>query len=370
MGGSMKYRGVYRNVYGYASSRFAGGALKYKFHNLGYKNSGSYGNKFFDTGAKRSIYVDNILDWEAIDWLLWGSVTLLGITITGAALGAWRDSVEWSESGKKEDFERLMTNRKALYDKTHAAVLLNMPRTLEKSIKRGADIDAANKLGETPIKLAVYNSRKACLQVLLKHGAKADYIDPLTGDNLLQYVIFEGNINMAKQLVPHVDVNNVNHKGENALHIVIRKFPVLTLASHTLYGEQYYELAEKLLEKGIDLDQKNADYGDTPLHLAAKLNDLEMLELLTKDLTVINPWIRNKGYCTPLETYIIAMRYRDKYPVDEHREYLLLKKFYEDAEAHLENLIIKQEALFFDKAIEEFDLSGIESEWAQIAIDL
>nr|5H76_A Chain A, DARPin,Immunoglobulin G-binding protein A [synthetic construct]5H76_B Chain B, DARPin,Immunoglobulin G-binding protein A [synthetic construct]5H76_C Chain C, DARPin,Immunoglobulin G-binding protein A [synthetic construct] len=98
----------------------------------------------------------------------------------------------------------------------------------------GADVNAADNTGTTPLHLAAYSGHLEIVEVLLKHGADVDASD-----------VF----------------------GYTPLHLA------------AYWG--HLEIVEVLLKNGADVNAMDSD-GMTPLHLAAKWGYLEIVEVLLK----------------------------------------------------------------------------------------
>jgi ankyrin repeat protein len=99
-------------------------------------------------------------------------------------------------------------------------------------IKRGADVDAINKMGVTPLHLASYNNSIETAKLLIERGA---------------------------------DVDAKGNGGWTPLY------------QATLYN--FIEIAKLLLDRGADVKAKDND-GYTPLHRASRWNRIEIAKLL------------------------------------------------------------------------------------------
>ena len=138
---------------------------------------------------------------------------------------------------------------------------------IDESLENGADINAKNEYGKTPLHIAVSKNE----------GQRWDdaYYDPDYSD-LVLYLLRKG-----------ADVNVSDSYGNTPLHIVTRGDTV------------NYTIALALLDKGADVNAKNAD-DDTPLHNSAAMPALSagIASMLLENGADVNA--KNKDDNTPL----------------------------------------------------------------------
>ncbi|MFP3023282.1 MAG: ankyrin repeat domain-containing protein [Wolbachia sp.] len=129
-------------------------------------------------------------------------------------------------------------------------------------IEAGADINAENKEGETPLCVAAMKGYSWVVELLLIAGANVN-VDVLaeTSFNFVfevgskVKVFYKGNMNLAKRL------------GQAPLHIAV-------MENHT-------EGVELLLNRGADVNAENKG-GETPLYVAAVYHLIDIAKILIK----------------------------------------------------------------------------------------
>ncbi|HQP04983.1 MAG TPA: ankyrin repeat domain-containing protein, partial [Bacteroidales bacterium] len=151
-------------------------------------------------------------------------------------------------------------------------------------IEKGANVNARNEYGETPLHFASKEGSFEIAQLLIERGAnvnaKAKY-----SHTPLHYAS-EGYLDIAKLLIEKGA--DVNAKISDDLRYYAGYTPL-----HFASKEGSFEIAQLLIEKGADVNAKN-EFGETPLHLAST----DMAELLIEKGANVNA--RNEYGETPL----------------------------------------------------------------------
>jgi ankyrin repeat protein len=146
---------------------------------------------------------------------------------------------------------------------------------VEALVAKGADLDAKDKYGWTPLHRAVFNGKNDTAALLIAKGADVNARNH-DGDTPLHKAVTKETAELL--ITKGADVNARNYDGETPLYKAVNK-----------------EMAELLITKGADVNAKAND-GGTPLHHKAANKDVaELLILKGADVNARD----NDGY-TPL----------------------------------------------------------------------
>ncbi|XP_067668390.1 putative ankyrin repeat protein RF_0381 [Haliotis asinina] len=118
----------------------------------------------------------------------------------------------------------------------------------------------------TPLMVAAQHGHRKVVELLLRNGANASYVD-VVGDNLLIWACEGGDVETVK-LVLSLNIVDVNSHGCRS------KTPVIEAAQHG-----HRDVVEFLVKKGADVTQVD-DIGENTLHWACEGGDLETVKLL------------------------------------------------------------------------------------------
>ena len=92
-------------------------------------------------------------------------------------------------------------------------------QTVELLLPEGADLEAGNKDGETPLHIMVNRKRLACTVALLSHGADVNALG-MENETPLHTAVKVGDVNIVKALIVFgADINAVNDKNETPRHL-------------------------------------------------------------------------------------------------------------------------------------------------------
>ena len=167
------------------------------------------------------------------------------------------------------------------------AALNNELEEARQLIARGANVEAVDTTGQTPLHYAVRGD-KAVAELLIAKGAKVDAKDNTGATPLHNAVLSSGTLEVIDLLIAKgADINAKNSYGITPLHF----------AAQVADKEQ----AERLIDEGADVNAKD-NAGATPLHNAAWNGITITAELLIAEGADINAKANN-GF-TPLSNAV------------------------------------------------------------------
>ena len=137
---------------------------------------------------------------------------------------------------------------------------------LKSLVAIGANSNASNEYGNTPLEYAVFsNSNVAVLEYLISRGANINAVNENGG--LLHYARRNPNVQVFEYLVSQgVDVYATDKWDNTPLHWAAKENPNV-------------EVLKYLVSQGLDVNAKNGD-GNTALHLAMRSGQSEVAEYL------------------------------------------------------------------------------------------
>ena len=177
------------------------------------------------------------------------------------------------------------------HEALHRAAAWGHIQNVQLLIECGADINAVNKCGQTPLHTAAggYQDCPELCEILLKHGAKMDAKDK-DGNQPLHLACKQGHSGAEKLLVAYgADVTVTNVDGHTPVHLV-RQHLVGTneeggahLQLHVAAKMGHVETVQQLLDSGADVNTV-IKHGRTLLHTIADgwLDCPELCDMLLK----------------------------------------------------------------------------------------
>jgi len=163
-------------------------------------------------------------------------------------------------------------------------------RTLLEYEEQRCDVELPSESGETPLLAAVSSANEEdleCLKLLLSHptnAAKVNRPNRLTGESALLASISKDDWTVFQLLLqaPGIELDNTTIDRDGHRH-----GPPLLFA---IEEEAAIKVIQELLNQGAKVDASRNERGYTPLHLAVRDENVELVELLVKHVrTKQNP---------------------------------------------------------------------------------
>jgi len=177
-----------------------------------------------------------------------------GATTEGIDL-SWMDPIEWKKQ-IDEDLEGCDLHLAARGNRWKVAGLL---------IDRGADIDAKNKTGDTPMHYAAWFDSLAVAHELIRRGAKIEAKNN-AGRTPLHDAASRNSVDVTHLLITSdAEFETKDNYGRTPLHGAA--------VNNSL------DVARLLTDRGADIEVKDSD-GWTPLHYAAEFDSTDVARLL------------------------------------------------------------------------------------------
>ncbi|MGE5293929.1 MAG: ankyrin repeat domain-containing protein, partial [Solirubrobacterales bacterium] len=149
----------------------------------------------------------------------------------------------------------------------------------------GADVNAEDSLGGMPLDYAMFDERMDVIEALLDCGAKADRTRRFDGTTVLHATVSIGMLNVVMEFINRgADVNVRDRDGQSPVH-------------EAAWADDG-AMAELLLDHGAKINVKDRN-GDTPAHVAAVNGYADLLDLLMS--RGANAEAKNDQGLTPLD---------------------------------------------------------------------
>ncbi|CAO3692903.1 unnamed protein product [Umbelopsis ramanniana] len=144
------------------------------------------------------------------------------------------------------------------------------PQVIPVLIDNGAFVDARNSQKRNVAVLHHYVSQGQieALRILLSSGCNIHSTDD-DFNTALHYAARKGNCEVAVLLLQKgIDINARNCRGESALHVALQN--------------EFYELSQLLIERNIDIEAKTYKSESTALHIAIETKNSDLISLLVR----------------------------------------------------------------------------------------
>jgi ankyrin repeat protein len=175
----------------------------------------------------------------------------------------------------------------------HFAVRADEVDIVSVLIRAGADTNAENRLGVTPLFLAAQNGNAVMVQKLLAAGANADQVDRATGESILMVAIRAGSTDSVRALLS-------SKANPNVAEPQLRLTPLMLAAEA---GNA--DIVRALLERGADIHARTRT-GATP---APKLPCIDKAGCGSHGVGIIRGGLPEQGYRAPIPGAMTALMY-------------------------------------------------------------
>ncbi|RSL65837.1 hypothetical protein CEP54_004070 [Fusarium duplospermum] len=138
--------------------------------------------------------------------------------------------------------------------------------TVKMLLQHGTDIEACDDEDWNALRAAACHGWQSIVKALLEHKADRHARDK-DGDDALQIAALFGFREIAEILLEQgADISGMNNDGKTPLHTAALK--------------GYDSVAELLIQKGAKLDAVQPETGSTPMHLAAEMDQVAVMQVL------------------------------------------------------------------------------------------
>jgi ankyrin repeat protein len=191
----------------------------------------------------------------------------------------------------------------------HIAVLHSQPiEVVNALIAAGADVNAADNHGITLLFLSVTKMTEQITYALLSAGARVDVAYPVNGNTVLHAAVSKYDVGVLRALIERgADVNAKNASSKTPLHIAVSRgnvdfarelvkggadvnTPLVDGATclHIAILSRNDALAALLIRAGAHVNAKMPTEGETPLHAATRTNMVDIVRMLIANGANVN----------------------------------------------------------------------------------
>ena len=156
-------------------------------------------------------------------------------------------------------------------------------------IEQGANVNATNWLGWTPLLLAAYSGYVDVCRLLIERGANVNATTDNDGMTPLHCAAANGYVDVCRLLIERgANVNAIDRDGMTPLHCAA--------------ANGYVKVCRLLIQAGADVNATTDNDGMTPLHCAAFNGHVDVCRLLIQAKANVHAVTRNNE--TPLDLAI------------------------------------------------------------------
>ncbi|KAJ4855817.1 ankyrin repeats (3 copies) domain-containing protein [Trichoderma breve] len=169
-----------------------------------------------------------------------------------------------SDSIKAADYARAKAKDEAT--PLHIAAEHGPSEAIELLHRLGADVDALDDFGQTPLLISIYKKKWEIAELLIKAGANVD-ADEREGYAPLLGAVAGGSDRIVQLLLKaKVDVDAVDEDGYSPLHLAVSQNEV--------------NILQQLLKAGAKIDAVSEYRNQTPLHIAVRNKHSDIVKIL------------------------------------------------------------------------------------------
>ncbi len=219
--------------------------------------------------------------------------TPLTIMMTASTAKSRAETVVYTVNGYKAGGITVMPDK---YMNPKESDWDNPDKLIEILVKAGADVNASNAVGTTPLITAAYFNKVALMEMLIEAGADISKKEK-TGVSAMSYAARNGNMEAMDLLLEKgADINETFSEWDAKNGTNLKDF---TLLSYAIMKNQM-DVVKKLLDKGAkcDIDVHGRYYSPLtscytvlknkkPIFYAIENNNLEMVKLLVEKCGII-----------------------------------------------------------------------------------
>ncbi|KAH7124655.1 putative ankyrin repeat-containing protein, partial [Dactylonectria macrodidyma] len=220
---------------------------------------------------------------EQIVWLQ------LGVDDVDSRDGTYqRSALSWASENGSEGVVKLLIKRPKI----------RLKKAIKLSFPKGAEVDARDRDGRTPLSYAAWNGHLAIVRQLVKKGACVDSKDEI-GGTPISYALCTGQEAAASLLMKGADADSVDNirqelllsAAEKGNEVFVKRLLDIGVATDVVDGAGRTPLSwaaknghgavvKLLFERGANVESKDRPSGQTPLSWAAEKGHEAVVKLL------------------------------------------------------------------------------------------